>query len=436
MRERLDAALQWLADTTPLQRARVIRHLGGGNVRALAWAWKSHALDGQLEPDGDWRVWLLQAGRGFGKTRTGAEWVLEQARNCPEARIALVGANIDEVIRVMVEGESGLLRCAPPDEEPNWLVTRHELRFRSGAIAHAYSGANGDGLRGPQHHFAWADELGKWSDADNAWDNLMMGMRLGTRPRVLVTTTPGNGRLLKRIMEGKDVKLRRGRTADNLHLPPAFIEAMEAAYRGSRLGRQELDGELLDEAEGALWTRDLLDRCRVHAGDIGEMKRVVVGVDPPASRTGDACGIVVCGLTGDGRGLVLADASVSGEGPTGCARRVVVAAEAWEAEKVVAEVNNGGDMVETVLRQVDSNLPVRKVRASRGKAARAEPIAAMFEVGKCGLAGFFPELEDELAAMTVAGYSGSGSPDRADAMVWALTELMLGKAGEPKVRVF
>jgi len=207
---------------------------------------------------------------------------------------------------------------------------------------------------------------------------------------------------------------------------------MEAAYRGSRLGRQELDGVIVDEAEGALWTRDLLERCRVR--EAGELLRVVVGVDPPATSTGDACGIVVCGLTTDGHGLVLADASVSGEGPSGWARRVAAAAEAWEAERIVAEVNNGGDMVETVLRQVESTLPVRKVRASRGKAARAAPVATMFEVGKCGLAGFFPELEDELAAFTAGGYSGSGSPDRADAMVWAMSELMLGKEREPRVR--
>jgi phage terminase large subunit-like protein len=426
--------LLWLLSRAPDEvKAAVWSELSPSDVRAIAWDWSTHALKRQREPEGDWRVWLLLAGRGFGKTRIGAEWVLKQARNCPDARIALIGATIDEVARIMVEGDSGILRCAPPDEAPDWLVSRHELRFRSGAIAHAYSGGNGDGLRGPQHHFAWADELGKWSDAESAWDNLAMGMRLGPRPRVLVTTTPGNSALLKRIMAEPGVELRRGRTADNVHLPRAFIEAMEAAYRGSRLGRQELDGVIVDEAQGALWTRPLLEKCRTKVST-EDLRRVVVGVDPPASSTGDACGILVCGLTSDGRGLVLADASVSGQGPSGWARRVASAAEAWQADRVVAEVNNGGDMVESVLRQVEPALPVRKVRASRGKVARAEPVATMFEVGTCGLAGFFPELEDELSAFTAAGYLGSGSPDRADAMVWALTELSETRSGVPRVR--
>lgn len=414
-------------------RDKVLSRVTGRDLRAFAWAWDSFITAKQKTPPGDWRVWLLLAGRGFGKTRTGAEWVLEQARRVPDARIALVGASQEEAVRVMVEGESGLLRCAPPDEEPQWSASRGEVRFPTGALAHVYSGGDGERLRGPQHHFAWADELGKWRDADNAWDNLMMGMRLGERPQVLITTTPGNIGLLKRIRAGEGVVVRSGRTADNRDLPAAYLQAMEAAYGGTRLGRQELHGELLDEADGALWTRDLLETRRTAPVSPIECSRVVVGVDPPGSATGDACGIVVCGLHG-GRGIVLADASCAGERPAGWARRVVAAADSWGADRVVAEVNNGGDMVESVLKSEAPELAVRQVRASRGKGVRAEPVAALFESGRCWVAGFFPELEDELTAMTPAGYTGRGSPDRADAMVWALSELMLGTGGVPLLR--
>lgn len=426
--------LRFLAHAEPATQEKIWSGMSHADVRAFAWTWSTFRHEAQQPPPGDWRVWLLLAGRGFGKTRTGAEWVLEQARKMPDGRIALVGATIEEVARIMVEGESGILRCAPPDEKLNWSTTRQELRFPSGAIAQAFSGASGESLRGPQHHLAWADELGKWRDADNAWDNLMLGMRLGEMPRVLVTTTPGNGALLKRIREAEGTVERSGRTRDNLYLPPAFLQAMEAAYAGTRLGRQELNGELLEEAEGALWTRDLLDSRRLAPAPLG-CTRVVVGVDPPATSTGDACGILVCGLASDGRGVVLADASCSGERPNGWARKVVAAADSWGAELVVAESNNGGDMVVQVLREQAAMLAVKKVHASRGKVARAEPIANLFESGKCWLAGFFPELEDELTAFTPGGYTGSGSPDRADAMVWAMSELMLRKgAGVPRVR--
>ena len=261
----------------------------------------------------------------------------------------------------------------------------------------------------------------------------MMGMRLGARPRVLVTTTPGNTGLLKRIKTLPGVEVRGGRTRENVDLPPAFIEAIEAVYAGTRLGRQELDGELLEEADGALWTRDLLESRRLMPGPLGCI-RVVVGVDPPATAEGDACGILVCGLTREGRGVVLADASCRGERPDGWARKVVAAADSWGAERVVAEANNGGDMVLSVLRGAAPMLAVKKVHATRGKAARAEPVAALCESGRCWLAGFFPELEDELTGFTPGGYTGRGSPDRADAMVWALSELMLGGGGTPMVR--
>lgn len=377
-------------------------------------------------------MWLLQAGRGFGKTRVGAEWVLKQARLNPGCRIALVGATIDDARRIMVDGESGILACAPPGEEPRWFPTRNEVRFKSGAVGTLYSGANGDGLRGPQHQFAWADELGKWSDAAETWSNLQLGLRLGEAPRSIITTTPGNNdELLKAIGAQPGTVVTGGKTAENLDLPEAWHRRMEALYRGTRLGLRELDGELTGEAEGALWSRELIERTRVRGGDLGEPARVVIGVDPPASKSGDACGIVVCGKAANGRLLVLADLSCRGLSPAGWAGRVAEAAAVWGADKVVAEANNGGDMVLQVLGAADFHLPVAKVHASVGKVARAEPIAILFENGKAGLAGHFAELEQELCHLTTKGYEGRGSPDRADAMVWALTELAGGRKKVP-----
>jgi phage terminase large subunit-like protein len=307
------------------------------------------------------------------------------------------------------------------------------LRLPGDGLAIAYSGANPGRLRGPQHHFAWADELAKWARPEETWDNLQLGLRLGDRARALVTTTPGRTPLLKTLLARADTACTGGRTHDNPYLPDAFIAAMTAAYGGTRLGRQELDGKLLGEAEGALWTRDMIEACRCAMPRRDALRRVIVAVDPPASASGDACGIVVCGKLDDGRAAVLADLSVGGLRPQGWAQRVAAAARAWDADRVVAEANNGGEMVEEVLRTVDPSLPVRLVHASRGKGARAEPVAALFEAKRCLFAGGFPELEDELTAITAEGMAGR-SPDRADAMVWAMTELVLRAPAVPRVR--
>jgi len=393
--------------------------------------WQTHG--GQDEPPGDWRIWLLMAGRGFGKTLAGSHWVSARARESPGARIALVGGSRDEVVRVMIEGESGLLAVARDEEEMFWLPTRGVVTFASGAEAFVYSGAAADQLRGPQHHFAWCDELAKWKQGDAAWDNLMMGMRLGTRPRTIVTTTPRATGLVRRVRALARTVETNGRTEDNVHSAEAFRIWARETYGGTRLGRQELDGVLFDEPQGALVTRAVLEAARVAAAP--ELRRVVVGVDPPASAEGNACGIVVCGLGVDGVAYVLADRTVSGLRPEGWARAVAAAAEAWGADRVVAEKNQGGDMIESVLRGVDNALPVKLVSASRGKTARAEPVAARFESGLAKLAGRFPELEDEYCGLTLAGgYEGPGrSPDRADACVWAMTELMR-PVSEPRVR--
>jgi phage terminase large subunit-like protein len=416
--------------------ARFLKGLPDPVRRALfhEWRWQTHG--GQKPPKGKWRTWLLMAGRGFGKTRAGAEWVLGRIRATPRAQVALVGATIEEAAKVMVEGPSGLLALARPDETPEWRSTLGILRFPNGAEAQIYSGANADGLRGPEHHFAWCDELAKWKQAEAAWDNLQMGLRLGKRPRCVVTTTPRRGRILTRLRADPATVETGGRTDENAHVAEAFVAWAIDTYGGTRLGRQELDGVLFEDVAEALWTRKAIEKSRVaplKAGDF--LKRVVVGVDPPASAGGDACGIIVCGLGRDGLFYVVDDCSVSGERPEGWARAVARAADEWGADRIVAETNQGGEMVESVLRSADAWLPVRPVAATRSKSARAEPISTLFENGKAKLAGRFPELEDEMAGMTATeGYQGPGrSPDRADAMVWALSELTVTR-GEPRIR--
>ncbi len=417
------------------RRRLVLGRLPELALRTIAeeWWWAAHG--GQIAPEGLWEVWLILAGRGFGKTRAGAEWVWAMARAFPGARIALVGGSLDEVRGVMVEGESGIIACARHGEGLRWRPARGELVFPSGARAFAYSGAHPAKLRGPQHHFAWADELAKWARAKGSWDNLRLGMRLGEAPRIVVTTTPAPGATLRRIEAAKATAVTRGRTWQNPHLPSRFVAAMIAEHGGTRLGRQELEGLLFDDAAGALWTRELVERCRVPPWDpveTGALRRIVVGVDPPASD--GVCGIVACGQGADGIAYVLGDYSLSGS-PQGWARRVAWAAQAWRADRVIAEANNGGEMVRQTLLGAEANLPVTLVNASRGKSARAEPIMVRFENGKAKFAGCFPALEDELCGLIAGGgYEGPGaSPDRADAMVWAMTEL--GKAApSPSVR--
>ena len=390
----------------------------------------------QVEPQGDWRVWLVMAGRGYGKTRMGAEWVSNLAGRYPGARFALVGATLNEARQVMVEGESGILSL-PFTERPEWEPSLRRLTWRNGAVGTLYSAAEPESLRGPQHDFAWADEIAKWPCGVAAWDNLMLGLRLGDAPRVMATTTPRPVPLVRRLVKERGVAETRGRTADNeMNLPRDYVSGVKAAYEGTRWGRQELDGELIEDAEGALWTRDLLERQRTAAAP--ELTRVVIGVDPPVTDHGDACGIIAAGLGGDGKAYVLADHSVSGASPEGWARAVASAAEIWNADRVVAEDNQGGNMVESTLRAADLAMPIKRVHASRGKSARAEPVAALYEAGRAFHAGAFPELEDQMCGfISGGGYEGPGrSPDRADALVWAMTELMLGKAARvPRVRV-
>ncbi|KQS05152.1 ATP-binding protein [Sphingomonas sp. Leaf357] len=425
------------------------RRTSGAIKHTLDGDWLFWAHAGQTAPAGDWRVWVIRAGRGFGKTRAGAEWVSGIARASPKARIALVGATREDVRRVMIEGEAGLLAVARSDERLEYSATAGEVRFPSGACGYVFAASAPEKLRGPAHDAAWCDELAKWRYGDAAWDNLVLGLRKGDAPRVLVTTTPRPVTLMRRVLSGKDVTETTGRTYDNPHLPDAFVSSVEDLYAGSRLGRQELDGELIDDVEGALWTRAMIEACRVRseaAPPRDALVRVVVAVDPPAGTVsgvgGDACGIVCVALGGDGLGYVLEDATVAGGSPEGWARAVAACAQRWHADRVVAERNQGGEMVRSVLKAADAALPITLVHASRGKVARAEPVAALYETGRVRHVGAgLGALEDELCGLVVGGaYVGAGvgaggqSPDRADALIWALTELMLGRRAKAAVR--
>jgi phage terminase large subunit-like protein len=444
------------------QRRAFLKELPPRLKDGFLTSWEMLARPAQLAPDGDWRIWMIMAGRGCGKTRAGAQWVLKLAET-PGLRIALTGPTEDEARGVMVEGASGILASAPDGGRPVWEPSLGRLSWANGTQAFVHSGANPEALRGPEHDYGWCDELAKWPRAEASWDNLMFGLRRGALPRVLVTTTPRPTPLMRKLATRGDVALTRGRTADAALLAPSVVDYLTGLYGGTRFGRQELDGELIEDVEGSLWPRDLIERCRVEAvvarseatrqssfgaSDQGlagllpcarndGFRRIVIGVDPPASAEGDACGIVVCILCDDDIAYVVDDASVSGRSPEGWARAVAGAARKWGADRVVAEGNQGGAMVESVLRAADVDLPVRMVHASIGKAARAEPVAALFERGAAKFAGAFPALEDELAGLIAGGgYEGPGrSPDRADAMVWAMTELMLGRRrAEPRIR--
>lgn len=440
-----DARLDTLFDADRQKIDRFFHKLSDDECREWLWDWQVWGRKAQHAPDGDWRIWLVMAGRGFGKTRLGAEWVRQQAEDDPDARIALVAASLHEARSVMVEGESGLLSVGSPDKRPVYESSVRRLVWANGAQAFLYSAGEPESLRGPQHSHAWCDEVAKWdagalrgtSRAISAWDNLLMGLRLGDDPRLLATTTPRPVPLVTRMLdegEAGGVVLTRGSTFDNApNLPARFVAAMEQTFGDTLLGRQELHGELISDLVGALWSRALIESAREAVAP--PCTRVVVAVDPPASAHGDACGIVVCGLGDDRIARVLADCSVEQASPERWARAVADAALAWSADRVVAEANQGGAMVEAVLRAAEASLPLRLVHASRGKTARAEPVAALYEAGRVRHAGMFPRLEDELCGLMPGGdYQGPGrSPDRADACVWGLTELMLGRAGEPRI---
>ncbi|MBO0749930.1 MAG: DNA-packaging protein, partial [Porphyrobacter sp.] len=455
----------FLKSLDPEQRRLGIELLGPQERDALDRAWTKWAHDGQLEPSGDWSIWVIKAGRGFGKTLAGAQWITGLIATGEPLRFALVGATLEDARRVMVEGKSGLLEVADA-WVTDWHASLGRLRFRTGAEATLFSGATPHLLRGPEHHYAWCDELAKWDKAQECWDMLQLGLRLGRHPRALVTTTPRSGSVLQAIMDEPDTVVTGGPTRANPHLPASWKQRVERLYAGTRLGRQELEGELLPNAAGALWTVELIERCRKsspsslgegdhaqHGGGAplrhpvapdatsprqarGGFSRVLIAVDPPS---GDGtCGIIACAREGSGDASVahiLADHSVTARSPEGWAAAVAAAARAHNTIEVVAEQNQGGKMVKAVLHTADPGLRVKLVTASAGKATRAEPVSHLFEAGRAFLHGKMPELEAQLLGLIAGGgYEGPGhSPDRADAMVWGVTELMLGRRAEPRV---
>lgn len=390
---------------------------------ALKWHWPFWARPNQIEPEGDWRTWLALAGRGFGKTEAGAQWVRQRVENGARS-IALVAETQKDLEEVMV---ARLLKISPPDMMPRVRFKPVRITWPNGAEALGYNGTEPDQLRGPEFDTAWVDELAKYRYARDLWDMLQFTMRsTGIDPRVFVTTTPRPIPVLREIMANPSTIITRGSTMDNAaNLAPSFMKAIVDRYAGTRLGRQELDAEMLDDVVGALWTRIMFDERRVR--DLPALRRVVVAVDPSGTAgggEGDDIGIIAAGIGIDGRGYVLGDYSCN-LSPEGWARRVSEVSSMHGADRIVAERNFGGAMVEAVIRASDARLPIKLVTASRGKVARAEPIAALYEQGRISHHGALPALEDQMCAMTPGGYVGEGSPDRADALVWALTDLML-----------
>lgn len=423
--------------------------MGEDELLALPYLFEFWALDHQVPPEGMWRTWVIMGGRGAGKTRAGSEWVRSQVEGARPAdrglarRVALVGETFDQVRAVMVFGDSGILACSPPDRSPVWEASRRQLVWPNGAVAQAFSASEPEALRGPQFDAAWVDELAKWKKADDTWDMLQFALRLGEHPRQVVTTTPRTMPLLRKIMDlPSTVGTHATTEANRANLSDSFLEEVRARYAGTRLGRQELDGVLLMDVEGALWSLASIESGRLEHAP--QLSRIVVAVDPPVTghKGSDACGIVVAGVFAEGPpsewlAVVLKDASVTAAKPTDWARAALEAMDRYQADRLVAEVNQGGDLVEAVIRQIDPLVSYRSVHASKGKVARAEPVAALYEQGRVRHLRNLGKLEDQMCQMTTQGYQGSGSPDRVDALVWAIHDLMI-EAGKgfrnPQVR--
>jgi phage terminase large subunit-like protein len=417
-------------------RRTLINELEPWEADAFLWDWKFWARPAQLPPPGDWRVWLVMAGRGFGKTRTGAEWIRDSSKHFRYVNI--VGPTADDARDIMIEGESGILAVCPPAERPDYQPSKRRIDWPSGARTLIFTADEPERLRGKQHERLWADEVGSWRYGMDAWDQAMFGLRLGTDPRCVATTTPKPVGVIRHIMkmaESGQTVITRGATRENeINLAEAFFNDIVGRYQGTRLGRQELEGELLEDVEGALWSLAMIDASRVPyypQEDLFKLERVVVGVDPAATNNPDSneTGIIVAARGSDGHGYVLDDRSMRGS-PNEWGGAAVQAYRDWQADHVTPETNNGGDMVVNTLRTVDPDLPIRPVHASRGKATRAEPVAALYEQGRIHHVGTFPALEDQMAGWV----PGMLSPDRMDALVWALTDVMIdGGGGYPEL---
>ena len=429
-----------IASATPQQQAAFLAGLTHSQLRALPHLFDFWAMPHQLPPEGDWRSWVIMGGRGAGKTRAGSEWVRSMVEGrTPQAkgvarRMAIIGETYDQAREVMVFGDSGIMACAPADRRPEWISGRRMLRWPNGAVATLYSAFDPEALRGPQFDAVWADELAKWKQGQETWDMVEFGLRLGRHPRACITTTPRNVPVLRDMLARDSTVTTHATTYENAaNLAPAFLEEVQRRYGGTRQGRQELDGVLLSDAPGALWSSAGLTDALVSV--VPDLDRIVVAVDPPTTghKGSDACGIVVAGVVCQGppqawRAYVLEDASVQAVTPLAWAEAAVAALRRHGADRLVAEVNQGGDMVEAIVRQVDPLVPYRKVTATRSKVARAEPVAALYEQGRVRHLRGLGALEDQMCLMTTGGFAGSGSPDRVDALVWALHELMIAPA--------
>jgi phage terminase large subunit-like protein len=397
--------------------------------------WAAKARPNQIAPAGLWNIWLILAGRGFGKTRTGAEWVKSLVEAGTAGRIALVGPTSGDVRDIMLEGESGIMTISPDWNRPLYEPSKRRLTWQNGATATLFSAEEADRLRGPNHDAAWADELASWADPQAVWDMLMFTMRLGKHPRTVVTTTPRPIGLIRSLVkrEGQDVVVTRGSTYENsANLSEPFLAAMRARYEGTRLGRQELFADVLSDTPGALWQLEWIDANRAKSIPWDGFQRVVVAIDPAVTsgENADETGIIVAAIDMVGHGYIIED--LSGKyAPSEWAAIAIAAYKRHNADRIIAERNNGGEMIEATIRGIDPNISFKSVVASRGKTTRAEPISALYEQGKVHHVGTFTKLEDQLCAFTsdfnrsTSGYS----PDRLDALVWALTELMLITTG-------
>jgi len=448
-RSALTSGASLIASAKPSWQTDFLAMLKPEQLATLPYLFDFWAMPHQIPPSGDWRTWVVLGGRGAGKTRAGAEWVRRMVEgSLPHGsgaarRVALVGETIDQAREVMVFGDSGLIAVCPPDRRPKWIAGRKMLEWPNGATAQIFSAHDPESLRGPQFDAAWADELAKWPKAREAWDMLQFGLRLGDHPRACVTTTPRRSDLLRELLDRKTTVTTHAATDVNrANLADSFLREVHARYDGTSLGRQELAGEMLADVDGALWTAEVLSGCSVD--DVPPLDRIVVAVDPPGAshKTADACGIVVAGAVMQGdvhdwRAYVLEDATIKAASPTGWAEAAIAAMARHGADRLVAEVNQGGEMVEAVIRSVDPLVPYRSVHASRGKVARAEPVAALYEQGRVLHARGLDALEDQMALMSAAGFAGQGSPDRVDALVWALHDLLIAPAAswrQPQIR--
>ena len=447
MTEQISPA-QYFASLPVEEQQTLLAGMSEQEKAALKWNWKFWARPNQLPPEGSWNTWLVLAGRGFGKTRMGAEWIRQSVCGSTPmapppsgyARIALIAETAADARDVMVLGDSGILESHPKDFRPEWSPTNRRLTWPNGVQAWVYNATEPDQLRGPQHHAAWVDELAKFQYMQETWDQCQFGLRLGSHPRCLVTTTPRPLPLIKKLVEDPDTFVTRGSTFDNAgNLAKPFLKQIEDRYGGTRLGRQELEGEILGDIPGALWNRSAIDENRLKEAPV-DLEQVLVAVDPAASSQegSDENGIVVVGLARDtdgyARGYILEDGSLRGT-PEEWARKAIHLYRKWSADKIIAEKNNGGEMVSTVLKSVDRSVPVKLVHASRGKIVRAEPISALYEQGRIHHCGRFDKLEDQMCTFSIDNIrnSSTGSPDRVDALVWGLTEIFEKIAGRKRL---